>query len=69
MVRKSKNNKITDMEDKITHLASTHPHEFKQYKNMMDDRKMKIDSMKKQTNISDAHLMQNNELEKEEKDH
>ena len=50
------------MEDKITHLASTHPREFKQYKNMMDDRKMEIESMKKKINISDAHLMQTNEL-------
>ena len=59
--------KVKIQEDKITHLA-TFPHDFKQYKTMLEDKDREVASMKKKIRILDAHIVQTNELVKAEED-
>jgi len=53
--------KIKNLEDKITHLA-TYPHDFKQYKTMLEDKDREIASMKKKFKIPNACLVQIDKL-------
>lgn len=67
MVCRSRNTKIKNMEEKITHLA-TETCDFKEYKTMMDYKERKISSLKKKLKIADAHLVHTNKLEKAKKE-